>query len=110
MLTLPTSKGIKLISLNSIIRIEAVSNYSRLYFADGRTLLVAKVLRWFETQLPAERFMRIHRTHIVNTQFIEQYSRGKSATVRLQSGELLTVAKRKRTWFLQSCYQPSVPI
>lgn len=102
MLILPTCKGPETISFNSIIRIEAASSYSKLYFNCGRTLVVAKVLRWFEQQLPPEQFMRIHRAHIVNAQFIQQYSKGKSTVVQLQTGELITVAKRKRTWFLQS--------
>jgi two-component system, LytTR family, response regulator len=110
MLTLPTCKGIEMINFSSIIRIEAVSNYSRLYFNDGRTLLVAKVLRWFEQQLPAEQFIRIHRTHIVNAQFIKQYTTGKSTIVSLQTGELITVAKRKRTRFLRYWYRPATPV
>ena len=110
MLSLPTCKGTEMINFNSIIRIEAASSYSRLYFNDGRTLVVAKVLRWFEQQLPGEQFMRIHRTHIVNAQFIKEYTKGKNTIVSLQSGELITVAKRKRTWFLQCRYQPVVPV
>jgi two-component system LytT family response regulator len=110
MLTLPTCKGTEMISFNSIIRIEAASSYSKLYFSDGRTLVVAKVLRWFEQQLPPGQFIRIHRAHIINAQFIQQYSKGKSAMVHLQSGEMIAVAKRKRTWFLQSWYQPVGPV
>ena len=110
MLILPTCKGTEIINFNSIIRIEAASSYSKLYFNNGKTLVVAKVLRWFEKHLPAEQFVRIHRTHIVNARFIQQYSKGKSASVRLQSGELIAVAKRKKTRFLQYWYQPAIPV
>jgi DNA-binding LytR/AlgR family response regulator len=44
-LLLPTCTGIELIDINAVIRIEAISNYSKLYFINGKTLVVAKVLR-----------------------------------------------------------------
>ncbi len=44
-LLLPTCKGIEVISANNIIRIEGISNYSKLFFLDGETLVVAKLLK-----------------------------------------------------------------
>jgi DNA-binding LytR/AlgR family response regulator len=38
------SKGVSVIDINSIVRIEAVNNYSRLFLSDGRIVLVSKVL------------------------------------------------------------------
>jgi two-component system, LytTR family, response regulator len=99
---LPTFKGVKAIDVKNIIRIEAISNYSKLYFADGNTLVVAKVLRWFEAVLDTPNFLRIHRTHLVNKDFIEQYTHTQQAQVRLLNGELLHVSKRRKARFLQS--------
>ena len=47
------------------VRIEAVSNYSRIYFADGNTMVVAKVLHLFQNLLPETMFVRVHRSHLV---------------------------------------------
>jgi two-component system LytT family response regulator len=101
-LVLTTNKGIEVIDTVTIERIEAISNYSKLYFDTGKTLVVAKVLRWFEEHLPPGRFIRIHRTHIVNKNSIQQYTRGRRAFVRLRDGGVIAVAKRKRTHFLQA--------
>ena len=62
-LALPTNRGVEFIDTSTIIRIEAKSNYSKLHFVNGKSLLVAKVLGWFEGKLPADQFVRIHRTH-----------------------------------------------
>jgi two-component system, LytTR family, response regulator len=103
---LPTNKGAELIEANSIIRIEAISNYSKLYFSNGKTLVVAKVLRWFEETLggtgPSHLFLRVHRTHLVNKKYISAYVNGKAARIRLQNGELIDIAKRKKNYFLRS--------
>jgi two-component system, LytTR family, response regulator len=106
-LLLSTCRGIEVINVSDIVRIEAISNYSKLYFTNGKTLVVAKGLRWFEQQLPGDQFIRIHRKHIVNKNFIQQYINGKCAAIKMYSGEQIVVAKRKRTHFLQCWYNPA---
>jgi hypothetical protein len=41
---LPSRQGIHVIEISNIVRKEAISNYSKLYFTNGKTLVVAKVL------------------------------------------------------------------
>lgn len=107
-LLLPTCKGIEIINISTIVRIEAISNYSKLYYANGKTLVVAKVLHWFEECLAplsfgeglgVRSFLRIHRTHLVNKKFIQCYHSGK---VKLLTGDLIDVAKRKKSFFLKN--------
>ena len=85
-LFLPIIYGTEKIKISSIIRIEAISNYSKIFFADGKTLVVAKVLRWFDEKLPVQQFIRVHRTHFVNKSFMRQYN--NAGKVKLFSGEL----------------------
>jgi two-component system, LytTR family, response regulator len=96
---LPTIYGAEKIKINSIVRIEAISNYSKLFFADGKTVVVAKVLRWFEEQISYEFFIRIHRTHFVNKSFMQQYN--NAGKVKLFSGEYIDVSRRRKKQFLE---------
>lgn len=93
-LFIPTNKGIKVAMCKNIIRIEANSNYCRLYFDNEEPLTVAKVLHWFEGRLPDEYFYRIHRTHIVNRMFISNISNDNKLT--LLNGEELQTSRRKK--------------
>lgn len=107
-----TSKGQMYIDAETIIRVEAISNYSKIHFINGKTLVVAKVLRWFEQTLANEKFVRIHRAHIVNKKFITTYINGtlrpaQGGKVCLKNGEILEVSKRKKTCFLKSWYHPA---
>jgi two-component system, LytTR family, response regulator len=99
---LPTCKGAEYIITAELVRIEAISNYSKLYFSNGKILVVAKVLRWFEEALAFSGFIRTHRTHLINSRFIHTYINGQPGTIKLNNGECLIVAKRKRTMFLKS--------
>ena len=89
----------ELINVDNIVRIEAMSSYSKIYFSNGKSLVVAKVLRWFEEKLSATKFIRIHRTHFVNKSFMQQYS--NAGKVKLLSGEYIDVSRRRKKHFLQ---------
>ncbi len=101
-LLLPTCRGFERINCNNIVRIEASSNYSRLFFTDGKTLVVAKVLHWFEKQIGMHMFFRTHRTHLVNKNFISSYLNGSSGQICLFNGERIQLSKRKKSSFLNS--------
>jgi two-component system, LytTR family, response regulator len=98
---LPTCKGVQIIHTANLIRIEAISNYSKLFFADGSSLVVAKVLKWFVDKLPAAQFLRSHHKHIVNIHFIHKYYNGK---IEMCNAQMIEVSKRKRIGFLKGLY------
>ena len=94
MLTIPTCGQINRINPDNIIHIEAISNYSKFYFAGGKTLVVSKVLRLINEQLPGTQFLRTHRKHLVNKNYISHYENGKITLVNLQK---IDVSRRKKT-------------
>ncbi len=94
---IPTSKGVKAVAHGNIIRVEAISNYCKVYFENGYPLTVARLLHWFEVNLPNHSFYRIHRGHIINRHFISEVSPGSKIT--LLNGEELQVSKRKKREF-----------
>ena len=96
-LMLATNRGIEIVDVNTIVRIEALSNYSKIFFSNNKTLVIAKVLRWFEERLPAEHFIRIHRTHIVNKNFVYQYLKGEKSKILLTTGDSFDVSRRKKS-------------
>jgi len=85
-----------LMPAGQIVRVEALSNYSRIYFADGSTLVLAKVLQWFQDFLPAEIFVRVHRSHLVNKQFVTAIKGRKTKTILLNNGENVVVSRRRK--------------
>ena len=91
-----TNKGVEFHKVSNIIRVQAMSNYCRIYFADNRhPLTVAKVLHWFEEHLPAEVFWRTHKTHIVNNNYIEKIHASNKSYLVLNNGETIAVSRRR---------------
>lgn len=97
-ISIATSKGVSRLQLENIIRIQSISNYCRIYFADkSYPLTVAKILHWFEENLPEDMFLRTHRTHLVNRQHISKVAL-LTKTLHLTNGEAISISKRRRQW------------
>jgi len=72
-----TNRTSRFIRLDTVVAIQSVGNYSRLTAKDGNGYLVLKTIKQWEEELPAEYFIRIHRSSVINIGFIsnvEKYS------------------------------------
>ena len=99
---IPTSEGLQFINLEDIVYLEASNNYTYIFLSPIQKYLVSRTLKEFEELLPAENFVRIHHSHIINKFYIEKYIRGEGGQVVMRNGTVLDVSKRKKTDFLQA--------
>jgi two-component system LytT family response regulator len=99
-IAIPTSEGMEFIHVNSILHIEASSNYSKIYLQNGKTILVSKLLKDFEDILIPYRFYRVHNSHLINLSYIEKYIKADGGQVRLTNGTVIDVSRRKKEEFL----------
>ena len=66
--TLFVKSGYKVvrISIDDILYIEGKREYVQIHLTSGKSLMPLISLAYLEEQLPAEKFMRVHRSYIVN--------------------------------------------
>lgn len=86
------------VNAGKIVRIEASINYSKIFFAEQKPVIVPRVLQWFEEQLELAGFIRVHRSHLVNKAFVTEFMPGLDRYVKLTTGELVPVSRRKQTY------------
>jgi two-component system LytT family response regulator len=89
------SKGIKLIDPSKILFVEAKSNCSNIVLTDGSNFLDTRTLGVYENFLPENMFFRIHRSYIVNLNFLEEYRRDRGNYAILKDGLKLPVSKKR---------------
>ncbi|HEU4655281.1 MAG TPA: LytTR family DNA-binding domain-containing protein [Steroidobacteraceae bacterium] len=82
--------GTIFVSVDEVDRIEALQNYVQLH-AGGATYTLHVTMNTIESSLDPERFLRIHRSHIVNVQRIKRLSSLAHGlySIELASGERL---------------------
>jgi two-component system LytT family response regulator len=85
---------IKIIPLQQIQYIEAADDYVKIVTADGN-FLKKKTMQYFEDNLPAQQFVRVHRSFIVNIQLITRIDiyEKDSHLALLSTGAKLPVSK-----------------
>ena len=87
---------VQLVPVASVVKIQGADDYAELWLDDGSRHLHAKTLDALERLLP-ERFVRIHRSTLVDGERIEQLIRepGSRYFVRLRGGDVVRVGRSK---------------
>ncbi|MBC7890283.1 MAG: LytTR family transcriptional regulator [Ferruginibacter sp.] len=99
-LSLQTNNGKAFFLPGQIIRLQAQSNYTKIYFADHYSLLTAKVLKEFEPLLMPLGFVRTHRSHLVNKQYIRRVC--SNGTIIMNDSSTVEISKRRKTAILKA--------
>lgn len=87
----------QLIKISEIVSISAFGEYSNVYLVNGKKIIVRKLLKEWEQILPENIFIRIHRSNIINFEFIEKIEKWnrRSYIVHIQNSESpLTISER----------------
>ena len=87
---------VSLVKYADIIFIESVGEYIRLHLTSGQRMMTLLRLKNMESALPADRFMRVHRSYIVNLSHVAGYARGE---VFLDSGDRVPLSVNYRDAF-----------
>ncbi len=98
-IALPTNTGFRLENLNNIMYCVADENYTNIYLVKKEKILITRTLKAIEELLPPANFFRIHKSHIVNLNFIKTFNKSEN-TITLTDGTSLDVAMRRTEEFI----------
>ena len=99
-LAVPTVEGFVFILMIDIIRCEAKGTYTYIYTKNKEIIISSKNIKEYEELLPKLNFFRIHNSHLINTDRILRYNKGRGGTVTMEDGTQIEVASRRRSDFL----------
>lgn len=98
-ISLPNGQGYSLVNIEDIIHIAADSNYSVFYLQNRDKITVSKVLKEYEEILPENQFVRIHKSSIVNLDYVKEYHSKNGLEVILKNGDKIAVSRRRASDF-----------
>lgn len=99
-LALPNPECLTFISVEDIVRCEASGGYTYFYMCNGEKLLSTRTIKEYEELLPADMFLRIHNSHIVNLLHVKKYYRGRGGYIEMDGQTTIEVSTRRRNEFL----------
>jgi len=95
-LVLPLMEGFDIVRMSEVLFCEAEDNFTNFYFKDGNKQLICRNLKFYEKTLSNFGFCRIHRSFLVNLDFIKRYNKGKGGSVLLENGKELSVSSARK--------------
>lgn len=98
---LPTLEGFEVVDVNSILYCEAADNFTKFYFQQNQPLLICRTLKYFEEVLSTHRFLRIHRSYVINPDFVLRYTKGKGGYVTMKNNQELEISPTRKKQFLE---------
>ena len=89
---LPVMEGFEVVRMKEILRCQANGNFTDIYLKEGKKKMICRPLKHFEEILGESGFMRVHRAHVVNLEYVVGYIRGKAGQIRLEDGTEIQVS------------------
>lgn len=99
-LALPTNAGLQFFLPGDIIRCEGMSNYTKFYLCNYHPILTSRTIKEYEEILLPHKFIRVHKSHLVNTEFVKGYAQQINNLI-LKDGTQIEVSRRRKKEVLE---------
>ena len=95
-LALATTKEIRFVNTNEIVRCESSNAYTKFYFIDSKSIMVSKPIFEYEELLNDYDFIRCHQSHLVNKKFIKSLIKEDGGYLLLEDNTRIPVSRSKK--------------
>lgn len=99
--SLATNKGILVFRQADIVRLEASGSYTIFSIQNQNPVLASYTLSDFEKKLNPAKFIRVHKSHIVNLDYIVKYTKGDGGVLTLSTGTEIPVSRSRKEELLE---------
>lgn len=94
--------GVHFVRLSEIVRLEAEDNYTHFMLKTGDKITASRTIKAYEDTLSQLNFVRVHKKHIVNMNFMKTYIKGEGGYLILDNGDSIEVSRRKKSSLMDS--------
>lgn len=102
-ITIPNANGYESYDLNQISYLKGSDNYSIFYIQGKSEKVVARTLKEYEEMLSDKGFMRVHKSFLINLEYLQSISKRDILELELTDGTRIPVSRRKASevldWF-----------
>jgi len=96
------TKGLKIVEEKNVVYLQAEGNCTMLYFEDGSKYLDTRTLKVYESILDGSLFFRVHKSYMVNMDYILEYLHNEGHYVVLKDKSEIPVARNRVQDFVKT--------
>ena len=100
-IALTTGDGMIFVPTTDIIYCEAESNYTSVVLANGKKVVVSKVLKDIDEALSGPDFCRVHSSFLINVNRIKKYVRGDGGYLIMDDDTNISISRNRRQEFME---------
>jgi two-component system, LytTR family, response regulator len=97
---LPLIDGFEVVKVKDILRCQAEDNFTEFHFIHGNKLLICRTLKFYDELLSDFDFVRVHKSHLINLQYVKRYKKGKGGQVIMIDDKAIDVSASKKQLLL----------
>ncbi len=101
-IAIPTTLGLKFVDTHRIIRCESSNSYTFVHLDNRQKMLVSRSLKDFDELLAGHSFYRVHQSHLINLEHVEEYQKTGGGTLIMSDQSEILISKRKKDEFLKA--------
>jgi two-component system, LytTR family, response regulator len=101
-ITVSEQFGFQIVDTANIIFLEADSNYTTLHLSGSKKIVATRTLGDFEKILDQPDFFRIHKSALINLNYLKSYSSYQGNFVTLNEGTTLNISRRRLNEFREA--------
>ncbi len=100
-IALNTSNKTYICKIDEIMRCESSGSYTLFYIKNMEPILISKSLGETEDLLKEHQFERIHKSHLINLNYLRTFIKSDGGFVEMENGDKIPVSNRKREYLIQ---------
>lgn len=98
-IAIPSMDSFEFIEKSEILYCEADSNYSIVHLQNGNKIISTYTLKKMDELLSEEHFYRVHKSFILNVNFVDRILKGNGGAVVMANKAEIPIARRKKDQF-----------
>ena len=88
-------KTLEKVLLQNVVLLKGNVNYTTFHLEHGKKRVVAHTLKFFENYLETRGFLRVHRSFMINPNFVKEYNE-EQEFVMMANGHKANISRRKK--------------
>jgi len=103
-ITIPSIDEIHFVHIDDIVRLQSDDNYTIFHKSDGKKIVASKTIKSFEALFAPFNFFRVHRSHLINLNYIKKFVKGSSYII-MDDDLKIEVSRRRKAVFMEKVKQ-----
>ncbi|HPE19303.1 MAG TPA: LytTR family DNA-binding domain-containing protein [Tenuifilaceae bacterium] len=100
-IVLKTADKIHVVDIKNIVRCESDNAYTTIVVNTGKSIVVSKSIKSFDEMLSSQGFMRVHQSHLINTNYISYYNKHEGGFLVMSDNSNVPISNQKKPLLIE---------